>query len=163
MKNAPLPHPCCRLSPHAPREEFLRVAAGEGFFPRHMIQDAGGESFLEQRWAQKWIRWGEIRCAAGRLYKTGPRAAASTLPRGPLARHSHACASRLGRRPLGNHGPWLFLLHYHGAGSVSRLCRGHHHDAGSSEDGKCTSPRLPFPISTPFSPESESLENKLIK
>ena len=36
--------------------EFLREAAGEGFFPSHMIQDAGGESFLEQRWAQNRIR-----------------------------------------------------------------------------------------------------------
>lgn len=54
-ENEPLPHPRCRLLPHAPGEDYLCKAAHEGFFPSHMIQDAGGES-LEQTWAQNRLR-----------------------------------------------------------------------------------------------------------
>lgn len=95
----------------------------------------------------------------GRLYKNGPRAAASTQPNGPFSRHSHACASRLCRQPLGNHKPWLFLLHHHGAGSVSHLCCGNHHDVGSSEDGKWTSGHLFSDLRSVF-PREKGLRKK---
>uniref|UniRef100_A0A9L0RD02 Tumor necrosis factor ligand superfamily member 8 n=1 Tax=Equus caballus TaxID=9796 RepID=A0A9L0RD02_HORSE len=85
----------------------------------------------------------------GRLYKNGPRAAASTQPSGPFSRRSHACARRLRRQPLGNHQAQLLFHHGH-AGSVSRLRRGNHYGVGSSEDGNCSEDILCILEKAPF-------------
>lgn len=87
----------------------------------------------------------------GRLYKNGPRAAASTPPSGPFSRHSHARDSRLRHQPLGDHEPQLLLLHHGHPGCMSHLRCGDHHGAGGSEVGKWTSPpRLSFLIYVQF-------------